>query len=101
MAKIIINFSQERHCLFEKLLNYLEKLYCRSFEYFHSLRLHANMSIVSVEVFDVDPGVSLCKLSREYLFLWVINRSLYGNTNTSTLPVCTNKSTHDKSLHNK
>ena len=40
-------------------------------------------------------------LSREYFSLWVINMSLYGNTNTSTLPVCTNKTTRDKSSHNK
>ena len=47
--------------------------------------------------FDVDQGVSSCKLSREYFLLWVITTSLYGNTNTSTLPVCTNKTVRDKS----
>ena len=49
----------------------------------------------------VDREVSLCKLSSEYFLLWVINMSLYGNTNTSTLPSCTNKIMCDKSLHNK
>ena len=49
---------------------------------------------------DVDRGVTSCKLPREYFPLWVINKSLGGNTNTSTLPVCTNK-TRDKSLHIK
>ena len=39
-----------------------------------------------------DRLVSSCKLSRKYFLLWVIN---YGNTNTKTLPVCTNKSTRD------
>ena len=70
--------------------------------FFTSIVHYANRSIVSVEVFFyVDRGVSSCKLSREYFSLWVINTSLYGNTNTSTLPVCTNKTTRDKSLHNK
>ena len=63
--------------------------------FFTTILHHANRNVV-----DVDRGVSLCKLSREYFLLWVINTSLYGNTNTSTLPVCTNK-TWDKSLHNK
>ena len=40
--------------------------------------------------------VSLRKLSREYFLLWVINISLYENTNNSTLPVCANKATRDK-----
>ena len=47
----------------------------------------------------VDRGVSSCKLSRAYFSLWVINTSLYGNT--STLPVCTNKTMCDQSLHDK
>ena len=33
----------------------------------------------------------LCKLSRENFSLWLINMTLYGNTHTSTLPVCKNK----------
>ena len=44
---------------------------------------------------------SVCVNPKEYFSLWVINTSLYGNTNTSTLLVCTNKTTRDKSLHNK
>ena len=48
-----------------------------------------------------DQGVSLCKLSREYFLLWVINMPLYGNTNSSALPVCTNKTTRDKLIHEK
>ena len=39
------------------------------------------------------------KLPREYFSLWVINRSLYGNTNTSTFPVGTSKKSRDKSVH--
>ena len=54
-----------------------------------------------MEVFWRDRGVSSCKLLRECFALWVVNKSLHGNTNTSTLPVCTDKTTHDKSLHNK
>ena len=49
----------------------------------------------------MDQGVSSCKLSREYFSLWVINTLLKENTNTSTLPVCTNKTTRDRSLHDK
>ena len=39
----------------------------------------------------MDRGVSLCKLSREYFLLWAIKTSLYGNINTSTLPVVQTK----------
>ena len=48
-----------------------------------------------------DRGVSSCKLYWNYFLPWVIDMPLYGITNTSTLPVCANISTYDKSSHNR
>ena len=68
------------------------------------LRLFVNVQIGALLLcggfFYLDQGASSCKILREYFSPWVINTLLYGNSNTSTLPVCTNQ-TRDKSLHNK